>query len=303
MRKSFVIFSILLCLTHTCFANIDERVYVNWSSPPYNKILRFPTNSGSICTMEYVAPNLVVTASHCIGDGFDFFIACNSNSNCFQLELIKKGNFPADIRGDWAILNIKDRNFWLTDFFITQKKSSGGVVDIAGFGGLKILTDSNIKKLREKLSELSKTSGTASDFSIDIKKVEGRIGIADARKKYWSSDFRYDLKLLMDYITEFSALPEEQGGLGITGIFSDWTNLKVSKGCATSLDSGLVYSTCFGYKGNSGGPFFKGNIIEGVSNQILNDATIVGMESFITAIDTKNFYQAIEEAKQKYPSQ
>ena len=67
------------CVARAYIGSYDEREYVDWSAAPYNKIVLIKGNTFSAdwvsvtCAGQYVAPDIILTARHCLiySTGYD----------------------------------------------------------------------------------------------------------------------------------------------------------------------------------------------------------------------------------------
>ena len=223
--------------------NVDNRKYVNWNSDPYNKFVLFQNPTGS-CTAQYVAPNIILTAAHCLKK-----TASNSVNNIqrndgrfFELTLLKDGWSGLTDRtscskpNDWAIFKIEDPDGYSSDFFrfdsINQPNVKRDVIS-GGFGALRILSREEIEKINQAIQ--ANEEELLKSIKINVSKFSN---------------------LLQDLIT--------QPPYSITEpLFGDGTKFKAEP-CTVQLqtnldgyngygDKPMLSSTCDIWGGNSGG--------------------------------------------------
>lgn len=257
---------------------IDNRIYVDWSSAPYNKIVQIG-NDGSWCTGQYVAPNIISTARHCVADTpeFDNYVkigatnisATTHDNHIFRLKVIAYGkNFNDD---DWALLLVNDPKYYHTESFTSHPAdATNTIVDNAGFGFMRILTDNEIAKLRQIWSNVE-NSMTPQAMFLDI----------------------YDNAL--DAISD----------AGIPPLDDNPHNLKAHLNCQL-LDHNKYYNTkpiktnCDTFAGNSGGPYYKNGTLYAIHSSAVGDWTD---KNIAYATPSALFYQKLQEAKAKFPPQ
>lgn len=50
----------------------DAREYVDWAQPPYNRVVYLRVDKDTSCTAQYVAPDIIATARHCVVESDEF---------------------------------------------------------------------------------------------------------------------------------------------------------------------------------------------------------------------------------------
>ena len=224
---------------------IDPREYIDWGNgscpPPYDKLLLM--NMGSICTAEYIAPNIILTAQHCVVDNNNDIVAgrkikyldCKGNTvwasiksygdnAIYKGEYNKWGNHSVPV--DWALLSVDDPKFYSSAMFGLKDVTGQHdiTVDNAGWGAMPILSDKQIQELRQSFTEF----------------------VAESRY----ADFNQFDELFINTW--------------------DGYNLKAHKDC--TLRTYFQYgekqsfhsSTCYTWGGNSGGPYYVNNLVLGI---------------------------------------
>lgn len=243
--KRILVFLSLIFLPNISVAlvgSIDHREYVDWSSPEYNKIVHFNTGRGT-CTAEYIYPDIILTARHCITkvDKYDNEEQLNKqytitlhDGRKTQVTLEKYGyDYYTD---DWALLRVKDPSFYREDYYDVPDKTVLTTVQNAGFGFMRILTDEQIKQAKKIWEEVSAQNPSA-DFDRKYDIVEARL-----RKMGIELDDDPDPKTGVKY------------------------RFKADRSC--ELERFYAYtlfkSTCDSTQGNSGGPYFAQNNLYGI---------------------------------------
>lgn len=183
------IFAVLLCVPCVASAyigEVDKREYVDWSAAPYNKIVLIKGNTFSAdwvlvtCTGQYVAPDVILTARHCLiyGSTYDDYQMIGEKIPIETYDgretwavLEKYGRSLAD---DWALLRVTDGRFFSKEYFdyfpdsLKRNDASFPVnVQIAGFGWLRILTPDEIEKIHKKLLEKNMPSYESAENYLD----------------------------------------------------------------------------------------------------------------------------------------
>lgn len=225
---------------------IDQREYVAWGNglcpPPYDRLLRM--DMASICTAEYIAPNIILTAQHCVVDDNNDIIVgrkikyldCKGNTVWASIKsygdnAIYKGKFNRwgehSVPVDWALLSVDNPEFYSSAMFGLEDVSGQHdiTVDNAGWGAMPILSDKQIQELRKSFTEFAAEQNGFADF------------------------YKFD-ELFIDTW--------------------DGDNLKAHKNC--TLHTYFKYdnkqdfhsSTCYTWGGNSGGPYYVNNKVIGI---------------------------------------
>lgn len=137
----------------------------------------------SICTAEYIAPNIILTAQHCVvDDNNDItvgrkikYLDCKGNEvwasvTSYGDNAIYKGKYNRwgvhSVPVDWALLSVDDPEFYSSAMFglkdVTGQHNI--TVDNAGWGAMPILSDKQIKDLRKSFTEFA-TEQNGANFS------------------------------------------------------------------------------------------------------------------------------------------
>lgn len=214
----------------------DERVYVkNWLEYPYNLTLQMKNELRQICTSQYIAPNKILTAAHCVGGDSATFSGSNGN---FSGTLVAMGDYADDspynkAANDWAIYQIKDSDskYFMPKRWFDVSPTSGiyyGNVQLAGFSSLRVLSTEELEKIRTTLTNViqEKTNTTANLASTAV--LSGTELVDTLNKK----------------------LKEQH----INPIYGDYNKLKVIKGCSiTNISNKFLWHNCDASQGASGG--------------------------------------------------
>lgn len=233
-------------------ADIDTRKYVQWNSEPFDKFVKVvdKDTGKNHCTGQYVGPNIVLTALHCVDDENGTKTIINSDGVSAQGKVI----FPKDISAeylpygsklsyggdDYAMIVLDDKEaFHESDskYFRVDKSLGGGSFDNAGFGGLRVLSDKDIAQIKVKLKKIQEETDEWIDLDRKIQKL-------------------------------VSALHEpDKDGYVVGDIFGDTERLKASVGCHLDFSDGErigLTTGCVTYGGNSGGAFYAGDRLYGI---------------------------------------
>lgn len=284
MRRIILIIALLSCpiIGYAATGKHDDREYVNWSDSQYNKIVYF-LDLGT-CTGQYVAKDIILIARHCISHERDFddyaqkgrrFMFINNKYEAFFARVEKYGrDFETD---DWALLRVTDVDFFSNDYFelsnpnaspwIQQDINLFPVMNV-GFGYMRILSDKEIRQLKNIFKKVSGGDYADSKFDAIASKVNLEIS-------------KYGIKELKDYdprSNEYSIY-----------------RLKMSKNCMLSSKpvngSAFVGGECDLFSGNSGGPFFKASQLYG----IVSASNHSFKSDYGFAIPTANYFYALKE--------
>ncbi len=167
MRQFIYSFLVALILPITCFAGIgdkDERFYVTdemWATEPYKKFVLLATlvskdNWVGACTAQYVSPNLILSAGHCVKDGAEYK-ARNYNQKWFDVELLDK-EWSTIGENDWAVFLVKDsQNYGDSYFNVSSLNGSENFVPVlhAGYGFLRIIKDDELEKIKKFIKKVN----------------------------------------------------------------------------------------------------------------------------------------------------
>jgi hypothetical protein len=296
---------LLLSFTMIMFASIafadmtgktDTRVYISpeqWKTYPYNITLGAIVWSGGYCTAQYINPRLIATAAHCVsGDSMTFVGPYGE----FTGHLAKVGNPEWDNRGnlvdpknDWAIYTIDDPRYYSTwGYFDVMPRSQlySKNVQMTGFGSLRILSDEEIKSIKQiVLKLLNELPPSDIKFTTAYRTPDG-----------------VDLRSSPEFTR---ALDTELEKNGIAPIFHDNRNLKLSPKCSTlklnGLDNQLEHD-CNSSPGNSGSALVVENGSKySVVGILSRGPTSIGNEDILSlATQTEYFYPAFTELINKY---
>jgi len=287
------VFAVINCATAATHT-IDKRQYADWSAPKFQKFVRL----GSKCTGQFVAPNIILTAAHCIRNDMD---GCqfthNYKDEYFCSEVLIASDKAKDTKQDWALLLVKSPSFYSKNYFRVLSRSSEDAVQQAGFGALKILSDEEIRAIREKFLNFAKINETERELlkSNDSGKEESVLN----RHKYDEAA----ISELISFLEKEAAKPKSEGGLGISKLFGE-EKLKYNAECFAFETNGIVVShNCSTYSGDSGSALWIGeNLLNGVHMMGHRNAIILGLQSLAQeAVDTNQFYDELQDAIYENP--
>lgn len=143
---------------------IDPRQYVDWKTYPYNQLvfLTYVTSGLDFnCTAQYVAPNVILTARHCVTTSAKYdewaqknkkeyimFLADGTSTTDIELE---RYGYDNDYE-DWALLRVTNPKFFSRTPLPMVPETTTGTVSSVGFAEMRILTDEEIEKYRDTLN-------------------------------------------------------------------------------------------------------------------------------------------------------
>ena len=282
-RISLFLLATLVCGgAYAGTGTVDNREYVNWSSAPYNKIVRI-TRGGGLCTGQYVAPNLILTAGHCLNMSESWSGRGRIGKSDIEIHLADGRStmgtivdYGQNIDYDWGMVLITDSAFYHDGpFDVSGANVLNTTVTNAGFGFMRILADNEINVLRDIWTQtMAENPGIKrSDFMQIFYKASERINQAISQGTISKS------------LVEPKTLKAHIGCR-----LKNWAS-----GGGSTL---LVESDCDTFSGNSGGPFFRDNTIYGISALGLHTWD---NDNNSAATPPKQFFNAIQTLKRKYP--
>lgn len=226
---------------------IDKREYVSRDKAPFSAVvgLKDPY-SKNWCSGTLTADGVVVTAKHCVFDGanktykpLESIIINSINGDTGVKRRIASGRdiYPDsgyDDTYDWALLAPKAN---IKSTVNVSKLTGNGTSDVvvAGYGALKILSNQEIRKIRQEYAKwLNRGTGTniASSSGVDLQ-TRSSLG----------SQFVREI-----IAGQINGIPAD--------IFQDTHRLKASYCHATISNASQNEIACQTWGGNSGGPVF-----------------------------------------------
>lgn len=270
MRRMLFFLLFIMFFPTQIFAGVggnDNRYYVSdemWMQDPYKKfVLLTPIiyrtglvssvdEEGNIstttqttkipfstCTAQYISPNLILSAGHCVkkqqDETFDY-TAQNCKGEEFDIKLVytqydlDKKEFPRPT--DWAVWLIPNKKYYSNSYFNMEtpriENDSIKVIN-AGWGFVRIISNSELKSMRKIFNKISnKNKGWNIDnFMNDLEEQLSKAGIQPLR------DVPNKLKASKCEIS----------------------NKKCTKIDCNKYFPELLYTTCDVWQGNSGGGF------------------------------------------------
>lgn len=229
--------------THT----IDKRQYVSRDNAPFSAVVGLKyANGKNWCSGTLTADGIVVTAKHCIygeGTGYeqlgDLYI---NHKDAGDVGVKRRTSSGVDIYAndrynntyDWALL-VPKKDIKSTVRVSTANNNVTADVINVGYGGLKILSDQEIRTIRTQYAKwLNHMSGTnmANQSGEDLDTQSG-----------FGSQFVYEIKN-----GKISGVSRDT--------FNDTHRLKASYCRATASNKQQNTKGCQGWGGNSGGSVF-----------------------------------------------
>lgn len=225
---------------------IDKRKYVWRYNAPFSAVVGLNSGGLNWCSGTLTADGVVVTAKHCVFNGtnktykpLESIIINSINGDTVVKQRIASGNdiYPDsgyDDTYDWAILVPKTD---IKSVVQVNKLPDGATSDVivAGYGGLKILSDQEIKKIRKEYAKwLNRGTNTniASSSGVDLQS-----------RSSFGSQFVQEI-----IAGQINGIPADT--------FQDTHRLKASYCRATLSNNGQNLTGCQAWGGNSGGSVF-----------------------------------------------
>ena len=284
MKTSFVIFCMLIATTAVASTGgnigiLDDRTYGSLQDSTYSSIARFKAN-GAVCTSGFIAPNIVLTNKHCVS-------ACGTPGACTVnfwngheyvdtaiTKIIAIGSGSGNNTtngGDWAILQSADSN---PNFKSVAAKTTTGPVNRGGFGGMRVIENSEVDALK----------------AIFIETTERYRAECEAKERRRETDF---------YSCVFKHFNDELKKRGYKPVLGDSANFKIQRCNITGDLSGarkMVATDCDSAGGDSGAPLLRGNSVVALNNSGPHTFFMNNENKGANAVKTENFYSAAQSA-------
>ncbi len=292
---------ILLC-AHSAHADtytIDKREYVsNWCTAPYNKIVAFfPPSLGRnayypqpTCTAQYVAPDIILTALHCVyyeGNPQTFQISnCKNPSKRWDAKIISTGASTRD--ADWALLRIQDSAGYSDEYFdVSPTTPENSIINNAGWGMIRRLSDQEITEIKNILRRYIAEHPDVSSLNELYLLIKTTIDVDEP-----------SLSGRGNYPTQLKANTQ----CNITGTHASNYCRQYEQSDPNTCQQYRKYfdATCNAQHGNSGGPYFLGNTLYGIVSRGGIDDKFTLATSDI-ALKTVAFYDALTTARAASP--
>ncbi|MBD5389355.1 trypsin-like serine protease [bacterium] len=278
MRRCLLILAIM-CMGHDVHANVgthDRREYADWNAPEYRNFVKIgsDTTDATFCTGQFVAPNLILTAYHCVGDctaGNDS--PCHITTSDGQREYVRMvsdfgeltplqmsfQHYKSPTNEDMAFLRPINENYTHDTFFDMTSKCYTGNVFNAGFGNMRILSDAEISKIHRLYVDMLKQR----DW---ISYSKGRTEFGMTEDEFKSHLTYYDnTEVFRSDTLDLDKILQENN---VEKIFEDTERFKVDKVCVvTQCDEERGQNTCIVAPGNSGGALVAGNVLAGIMSR------------------------------------
>ncbi|MBD5389356.1 trypsin-like serine protease, partial [bacterium] len=269
MNKLYFLF--LACLLwpqsgQAIVGKIDNREYVDWTTAPYNRIVLF----GGNCTGQYIAPDLILTAAHCVFNhcydseldlGDCFFTNSSGQSGTGRVIAVGReyslaNGIPLDGADytpatDWALIKTEDltTDSWFQVAPITQP----GKYNSVGFGAIRIIDDDELPIIRKK-------------YVLWLRQKYDLGRLVSSKKILEKTKLKTDMWHEFD---EFLANVHDETGVSIAPLFPPDENrkLKAHLNCdIVEVKDGYFIHHCDEFHGNSGGGYFRGEALHGVTS-------------------------------------
>jgi|GEM_PF-4037207 len=235
-------------------SRIDKRKYLDDKTldPSLRNYLQeIIVRIGDFCTGFLVGENLIMTAAHCFDDASPRNESVrraseNSTYNISEASYLGKARDELhDSTDDWALLIVPFRFYGEKKPKLGRNPKFGEGYISAGYGGVRILRNDEIHRIKpiaiEVLAEMQRTGDTS-----------GRGWVSNVIR-------RIDEKI------------KELGDNSLKPIFDDGDSLKIHENCiVTGVFKTGVQTDCHTWPGNSGGPLLykdkDGFIINGIAS-------------------------------------
>ncbi len=288
--------SLLFLIPHSVYAGVgdaDTRRYVSWSD--YPSIVKFDNNFHA-CTGQYVAPDLILTAGHCISKeiqfipGIEQYFAYNYKGDLILMEPAHQNLYQGtnDGKNDYILLRVSNEEDFSDAFYDTTEIKQTVNVENLGFGYMRILGAEEIPILRKALKDYSVSVG-------ERVSIKSALDILDSYVSEPLRDKQYRLKADDCYVIygdDCSELCRTNDARCKT--ICNGMPIKNSK-----YFPEVLATTCDSWSGNSGGAY----VIYGTNNLVA--ITSHGIDSFDDKTNTDygvsvyHFNDKLNELKQK----
>lgn len=260
---------------------IDKREYVDWNTEPYNNIVAICSGTG--CgTGEFINHKHILTNKHvaeCCGiNGQNECVVSTSDGEKVFAKVVATGNGLKDCKYnhkrhinsglDWSIIEVLDRDFIKKRKDNNQKGwelqpllVSNIFLKRAGFGGLKVLNDDDIKNIKQAYVEF-----LINDKDQDSDEASHHVDLFGAELGQYGSIYDYYKK--GEYKGFIDAFKKNTGKDFIEEYLDDFWNIKAIFNCNIIENRGSRIShTCDGWNGDSGSAILDyNNKIVGLHN-------------------------------------
>ena len=141
MKKIFFAFFCFVYFVNVGNSSTDNRQYVDWNK--YPNIVKIISDGYAACTGTEIGNGYVLTAAHCV-DNFNSFVVHRYDGTQMMAVLKKKidANIPSS---DLALLQLPQKT---KSEYVLSDNISSDVGHVYGFGGMRILTDEELSKIR-----------------------------------------------------------------------------------------------------------------------------------------------------------
>lgn len=282
MKKVYLLFCLLI--TTDVFASYggnigisDDRTYGSMEDPLYSAVAKFISSKGG-CTAGFIDKNLVITNRHCA-------ILCQRNDKpCYikfwngreyvqtSATTIMLPREHTNLDGnDWAIMRTDDIN---PNFKKLAQKSTTGQISRGGFGGMRVIKDSELPTLKEIYIQ--------------------------TERKYRTECQQNKESAYSDCI--FKHFNEAVKDNNMQPIMGDQEKFKVQTCNITGDKMGhprMVQTDCDSSGGDSGAPLIRGNTIVGLNNSGPHTFIQDNESNGANAVKNENFYTYAQKKIQK----
>ena len=203
MQKTFTLLLFAIFFPLQVWAGVgdsDNRYYVTdemWATEPYKKFVHLisyivGTDYVNTCTAQYVAPNLILSAGHCVikndkDDNVIVYKARNykseSNTGKTNTEFVQQSFFRVKLlhyefasvgSNDWALFLVENPEFYSDSYFnIEVPDETQNFVPVlnVGYGTLRIMKDEEIEKIKKFIKQINAKYLFKYSFQLNLNKA------------------------------------------------------------------------------------------------------------------------------------
>jgi len=163
----FIVILPIVCSAKT--ETMDNRKRVLWQN--YPQIVKIFNASGNQCTGQFIAPNLILTASHCAATPYSQqehpFTIINHKWQKFPAYMVARGNVDDWLHNgkgtatcqfnDWMFLLVTDSQYYNSKFYdlyeFTNTNQKYIPAENIGFGALSLADETKLNKIKNAYND------------------------------------------------------------------------------------------------------------------------------------------------------
>lgn len=248
---------------------IDPRQYVDWKTYPYNQIVYLTHVTSGLdfnCTAQYVAPNVILTARHCVTTSAEYdkwvqknkkeyiiFLANGTSTTDIELE---RYGYDNDYE-DWALLRVTNPKFFSRTPLPMAPETTAGTVSSVGFAEMRILTDEEIEQYRDILNNDCQGLSECPD-GCDADCLANVLSLSDTDPNY-NAKYKLDGTTYKVHVNRLKIHHNCQ--------ISEYNGVASSSWNSGELRFPKFLSTCRTSKNDSGGAYINSdNVVQAISS-------------------------------------